>query len=78
MSELRIKNRSERAAKISFTSIVHYYYITKWMFRKFLFVSQGAEEVVNFAGMTEDYPRFPDIHDLHYNPEDGDKIMVGG
>lgn len=48
------------------------------MFRKFLFVSQGAEEVVNFAEMTEDYPRFPDIHDLHYNPEDGDKIMVGG
>ena len=26
--------------------------------------------------MTEDYPRFPDIHDLHIEFEDQQKIMV--
>lgn len=31
---------------------------------------------LNFASMTEEYPRFPDIHDLHVEFEDQQKIMV--
>ena len=32
---------------------------------------------LNFESMTEEYPRFPDIHDLHIEFEDQQKIMVG-
>lgn len=31
---------------------------------------------LNFESMTEEYPRFPDIHDLHIEFEDQQKIMV--
>ena len=31
---------------------------------------------LDFASMKEDYPRFPDIHDLHIEFEDQHKIMV--
>ena len=31
---------------------------------------------LDFANMTEEYPRFPDIHDLHIEFEDQQKIMV--
>ena len=31
---------------------------------------------LDFASMTEEYPRFPDIHDLHIEFEDQIKIMV--
>lgn len=31
---------------------------------------------LDFASMKEDYPRFPDIHDLHIEFEDQQKIMV--
>ena len=31
---------------------------------------------LNFETMTEEYPRFPDIHDLHIEFEDQQKIMV--
>ena len=31
---------------------------------------------LDFASMKEDYPRFPDIHDLHIEFEDQQKIMA--
>ena len=31
---------------------------------------------LNFESMTEDYPRFPDIHDMPVEFEDQQKIMV--
>lgn len=31
---------------------------------------------LNFESMTEEYPRFPDIHDLQIEFEDQQKIMV--
>ena len=31
---------------------------------------------LNFESMTEDYPRFPDIHDVPVEFEDQQKIMV--
>ena len=31
---------------------------------------------LNFETMTEEYPRFPDIHDLRIEFEDQQKIMV--
>lgn len=44
-----------------------------------VFYSENAQKPnrpdLDFGSMTEDYPRFPDIHDLHIEFEDQQKIM---
>ncbi|XP_068700527.1 H(+)/Cl(-) exchange transporter 6-like isoform X2 [Montipora foliosa] len=49
------------------------------LLKKRVFYSENSERLtcteLDFASMTEDYPRFPDIHDLHIEFEDQQKIM---
>ncbi|KAK2556532.1 H(+)/Cl(-) exchange transporter 6 [Acropora cervicornis] len=49
------------------------------LLKKQIFYSESSERHIcpelDFTSMTEDYPRFPDIHDLHFEFEDQQKIM---
>lgn len=49
------------------------------LLKKQIFYSESSERHIcpelDFTSMTEDYPRFPDIHDLHFEFEDQKKIM---
>ncbi|KAL9971342.1 hypothetical protein ACROYT_G023855 [Oculina patagonica] len=49
------------------------------LLKKRVFYSENSQKPnrpeLNFASMTEEYPRFPDIHDLHVEFEDQQKIM---